>query len=142
MRQKMAMITLGVADMARAISFYEKGLGWKRSSASTKNLIVYSLGGIGIALYPRKLLAKDATVGEAGNGFSGITFSHNTKNEAEVDAILAEAVKAGATLVKPAQKVFWGGYSGYFKDPDGHLIEVAFNPFWKLDANGNVLLPP
>jgi uncharacterized protein len=141
MRQKMAMITLGVADMARATSFYESGLGWKRSSVSTKNLIVYPLGGIGIALYPRKMLAADATVDEAGSGFSGVTFSHNTKTEAEVDAVLAEVVKAGATLVKPAQKVFWGGYSGYFKDPDGHLIEVAYNPFWKLDLDGNVLLP-
>ena len=142
MRQKITMITLGVADIARAIHFYESGLGWKRSPASTKDLIVYSLGGIGIALYPRKMLAKDATVDEEGSGFSGVTFSHNTINEVEVDAVLAEAVKAGATLVKPAQKVFWGGYSGYFKDPDGHLIEVAYNPFWKIDADGNVLLPP
>ncbi len=141
MRQKMSLITLGVSDMARAVSFYESGLGWKRSPASTKNLIVYSVGGIGVALYPRKMLAEDATVDVEGSGFSGVTLSHNTKNEAEVDAVLAEAVKAGATLVKPAQKVFWGGYSGYFKDPDGHLIEVAYNPFWKIDADGNVLLP-
>ncbi len=140
-RQKIAMITLGVADIDRAVSFYERGLGWKRSPASTKNLIVYSLGGIGIALYPRKMLAEDATVDEEGGGFSGVTLSHNTKNEAEVDAVLLEAVKAGATLVKPAQKVFWGGYSGYFKDPDGYLIEVAYNPLWKIDADGNVLLP-
>ncbi len=142
MRQKMAILTLGVADMDRAIDFYERGLSWKRSSASTKNLIVYSLGGIGLALYPRKLLAKDATVEETGSGFSGVTLSHIAKNEAEVDAILEEAVKAGATLVKPAQKVFWGGYSGYFKDPDGYLFEVAYNPFWKLDADGNVIFPP
>ncbi len=141
MRQKIAMITLGVADLDRAVNFYERGLGWKRSAASTKNLIVYSLAGIGIALYPRKMLAEDATVDEEGSGFSGVTLSHNTKSEAEVDTVLAEAVKAGATLVKPAQKVFWGGYSGYFKDPDGHLIEVAYNPFWKIDADGNVLLP-
>ncbi len=141
MRQKMSLITLGVSDLARAVSFYESGLGWKRSPASTKNLIVYFLGGTGIALYPRKMLAEDATVDEAGSGCSGVTLSHNTKNEVEVDNVLAEAVKAGATLVKPAQKVFWGGYSGYFKDPDGHLIEVVYNPFWKIDAEGNVLLP-
>lgn len=142
MRQKISIITLGVADMSKAINFYESGLGWKRSSASTENLIVYSLGGIGIALYLRKMLAEDVTVDGVGSGFSGVTFSHNTKSEAEVDAVLTEAVKAGATLVKPAQKVFWGGYSGYFKDPDGHLFEVAYNPLWKIDAEGNVLLPP
>ncbi len=142
MRQKLTMITLGVVDLDRAVNFYEQGLGWKRSAASTKNLIVYSLGGIGLALYPKKLLAQDATIDEVGSGFQGVTFSYNAKNEAEADAVLAEAVKAGATLIKPAQKVLWGGYSGYFKDPDGHLIEVAYNPFWKRDDQGNVMLPP
>lgn len=92
-------------------------------------------------MYPRKLLAEDATVDAAGSGFSGVTFSYGAKNEAEVDEVLAEVGKLGATVVKPAQKVFWGGYSGYFKDPDGHLIEVAYNPFWKLDKNGNFKIP-
>jgi uncharacterized glyoxalase superfamily protein PhnB len=76
-----------------------------------------------------------------GSGFSGITLSHNTKSEKEVDEVLKEVERLGATIVKPAQKVFWGGYSGYFKDPDGHLIEVAFNPFWGLDRNDNIILP-
>ncbi len=142
MRQKLTLITFGVTDLDRAVEFYEKGLGWKRSLLSNPNLIVFSLGGINLALYSRKMLAEDATVNEAGSGFSGVTVSLNAKNEAEVDTVLAEAVKAGGTLVKPAQKVFWGGYSGYFKDPDGHLIEVAYNPFWKLDAEGNVLMTP
>ncbi|MCW4028681.1 MAG: VOC family protein [Candidatus Bathyarchaeota archaeon] len=142
MRQKLTLVTLGVADLDRAVDFYEKGLGWKRSSVSTPNLAVFSLGGIGLALYSRKSLAEDATVDEAGSGFSGITLSLNAVNEAEVDAVLSEAVRAGGMLVKPAQKVFWGGYSGYFKDPDGHLLEVAYNPFWKLDAEGNVVLEP
>ncbi len=142
MRQKLTLITLGVADLVRALDFYEKGLKWKKSSASTENLILFDLGGFELALYPRKLLAEDATVPEAGSGFSGITLSYNAKNEAEVDEVLSEVRKLGATVVKPAQKVFWGGYSGYFKDPDGHLIEVAYNPFWALDEDGNVKLPP
>ena len=142
MRQKLTLITLGVEDLERALGFYEKGLGWKRSSASTENLICFNLDGVTLALYPRKLLAEDATIPEAGSGFSGITLSHNAKNEAEVDAVLAEVKKIGATVVKPAQKVFWGGYSGYFKDLDGHLIEVAYNPFWSMDEDGNLKLPP
>ena len=94
-----------------------------------------------LALYPKHLLAEDATVSAEGSGFTGITIAHNAKSEKEVDEVLAEVEKLGATIVKPAQKVFWGGYSGYFKDPDGYLFEVAFNPFWKLDADGNVILP-
>jgi uncharacterized protein len=108
---------------------------------STGDLVLFSLGEMVLALYPRRLLAEDATVEAAGSGFSGITLSHLAKSEAEVEAVLAEVAKLGATVVKPAQKVFWGGYSGYFKDLDGHLIEVAFNPFWELDENGNLKQP-
>ncbi|WP_423149428.1 VOC family protein [Rubrolithibacter danxiaensis] len=137
MRQKLNLITLGVDDFERAINFYEKGLGWKKSSVSMDDLAVFPLGGIALALYPRKLLAEDALVDEKGNGFSGITLAYNTKSEEEVDQVLALVEKLGATVVKPAQKVFWGGYSGYFKDPDRHLFEVAYNPFWELDENDN-----
>jgi uncharacterized protein len=141
MRQKLTLITLGVADLDRAVNFYEKGLGWKKSALSTGDLVLFSLGEMLLALYPRQLLAEDATVEAAGSGFSGVTLSHLAKSEAEVEAVLAEVAKLGATVVKPAQKVFWGGYSGYFKDLDGHLIEVAFNPFWELDENGNLKQP-
>lgn len=142
MRQKLTLITFGVTDLAKAVNFYEKGLAWKRSSGSTENLVLFDLGGVGLALYSRKLLAEDANVSETGSGFSGITLSYNAKNEAEVDQVLSEVSKLGATIVKPAQKVFWGGYSGYFKDFDGHLIEVAYNPFWELDEKGNLKIPP
>ena len=142
MRQKLTLITLGVEDLSRAVDFYENGLAWKKSSGSTENLALFDLGGYGLALFPRKLLAEDATVPEAGSGFKGVTLSYNAKSEVEVDQVLSEASKHGAVIVKPAQKVFWGGYSGYFKDPDGHLIEVAYNPFWELTEEGNLKIPP
>jgi hypothetical protein len=102
---------------------------------------LFPLGGIVLSLYPRKLLADDATVKDEATGFSGITLAYNAKSEKEVEEVLEHVKKLGATIVKPAQKVFWGGYSGYFKDLDGHLFEVAFNPFWKLDTNDNLDLP-
>jgi len=141
MRQKLNLITLGVSDFARAVAFYENGLGWEKSSASMEGFALFPLGGIVLALHPRKDLAADATVHEEGSGFSGITLSFNAKSEQEVNEVLEEVIKCGGILVKPAQKVFWGGYSGYFKDPDGHLIEVAYNPFWPQDENDNVVLP-
>lgn len=141
MRQKLNLITLGVQDFAKAVAFYEQGLGWKRSSASQDDLVLFPLGGIVLALYPRKLLADDATVQDTSAGFAGLTLSYNAKSEQEVNDVLKEVEKLGATIVKPAQKVFWGGFSGYFKDLDGHLIEVAYNPFWQLDQNDNLDLP-
>ncbi|MBA4057470.1 MAG: glyoxalase [Marivirga sp.] len=141
MRQKLNLITLGVNDFQKSIDFYEKGLGWKRSSASVEELALFPLGGIVLALHPRAALAEDATVPPVGSGFSGLTISYNAKSEKEVDEVLNKVKTIGATIVKPAQKVYWGGYSGYFKDPDGHLFEVAYNPFWELDENDNIKLP-
>ena len=141
MRQKLALITLGVTDLEKAVNFYEKGLNWKKSALSTGDLVLFSLGGIELALYPRKLLAEDATVDDSSSGFSGVTLSYLAKSETEVEEVLAEVKKLGATIVKRAQKVFWGGYSGYFKDLDGHLIEVAYNPFWELNENGDLKQP-
>ena len=141
MRQKLTLITLGVADVEKTVYFYEKTLGWKKSSVSTDDLAVFPLGGFALALYPRNLLAQDAAVSAEGSGFSGVTLSFNAKSKEEVDEVLAEVKKLGAVVVKPAQSVFWGGYSGYFKDPDGHLIEVAYNPFWQLNENGDLVLP-
>lgn len=141
MRQKLNLITLGVKDFTKAVGFYEKGLGWKKSSASQDDLALFPLGGIVLALYPRERLAEDAASKDTPGNFPGITLSYNAKNEKEVDSVLKEVKQLGAVIVKPAQKVFWGGYSGYFKDLDGHLIEVAYNPFWELDQNDNVALP-
>ncbi|MGN6267544.1 MAG: VOC family protein [Ginsengibacter sp.] len=140
MRQKLSLITLGTDDFQKSLDFYEKGLGWKRSDKSMDNLALFDLGGIILALHPRHELADDTTLTYQPTTFSGLTISHNTKSEKEVDDILEQVAKLGATIVKPAQKVYWGGYSGYFKDLDGYLFEVAYNPFWELDENDNVKL--
>jgi catechol 2,3-dioxygenase-like lactoylglutathione lyase family enzyme len=140
MRQKLNLITLGVSDFKRSLDFYEKGLGWKKSKSSMDDLALFPLGGMILALYPKHLLAEDATVSPEGSGFPGIALSHNARSEKEVEDVLNEVKALGATIVKPAQKVFWGGYSGYFKDPDGYLFEVAFNPFWELDDQDNLKL--
>ncbi len=138
MDPKINIITLGVNDLDVASSFYEKGLGWKRSKASQGDIVFLKLNGVVLSLYPRILLAADATLSPEGSGFTGITLAYNTNSEAEVDDILDHVKKCGGSIVKPAQKAFWGGYSGYFKDPDGHLFEVAYNPFFGFDAFGNL----
>ena len=140
MRQKLNLITLGVEDFEKSLNFYEKGLGWKKSDKSMDQLALFPLGGITLALYPRQELADDTTLKFQPAEFPGLTLSYNAKSEQEVDEVLNTVGKLGATIIKNAQKVFWGGYSGYFKDLDGHLFEVAFNPFWELDENDNLKL--
>jgi len=122
------MITLGVRDLQQSIEFYEK-LGFPRME-SPPSVAFFTLHGTWLGLYGHDALAEDATVSPEGSGFAGFTMSHNVAFAAEVDELLEQAVAAGAELVKPAQKVFWGGYHGYFKDPDGHLWEIAHNPFF------------
>ena len=130
MNPRISMITLGVKDLARSVKFYEKGLGFPRME-SEPEVAFFTLNGSWLGLYDHDALADDATVPAEGSGFRGVTLAYNVSSEDEVDTVLAQAVTAGATLVKPGQKVFWGGYSGYFSDPDGHLWEVAYNPyFW------------
>jgi len=140
MRQKLNLITLGVDNFQQSVDFYEKGLGWKKSDKSMDELVLFDLGGIILALHPRQELADDTTLPYQPSAFSGLTLSHNTRSEKEVDDILAHVAALGAIIVKPAQKVYWGGYSGYFKDLDGHLFEVAYNPFWEQDEQGNIKL--
>lgn len=129
MKPRIGMITLAVRDLAASISFYQDGLGFPRMESPSKNAF-FTLDGTWLSLYERASLAADASISQEGSGFEGFSLSHNVSSEAKVDAVFAEAIAAGATQVKLPQKVFWGGYSGYFKDPDGHLWEVAHNPFF------------
>ncbi len=140
MEQRLTLITLGVRDLAKSAAFFER-LGWKRSCASLKSVRFYQCGSIALSLYPRSALAADAGVADDGHGFSGITLAHNGRSKTDVDQIMKEAAAAGATIIKPAQDAIWGGYSGYFRDLDGHLWEVAWNPGFPLDEQGAVSLP-
>ncbi|CAI9401455.1 hypothetical protein ANOBCDAF_00702 [Pleomorphomonas sp. T1.2MG-36] len=134
-----SIIALGVADLGRSRAFYE-ALGFEVGPGSGEHIVFFQLGGLVFSLYPRALLAEDAEVENDGQGFDGMTLAHNYPSEAAVDAAMAHALASGATLKKKPQKVFWGGYSGYFADPDGHLWEVAHNPFVKVDDRGIVTL--
>jgi catechol 2,3-dioxygenase-like lactoylglutathione lyase family enzyme len=138
---RLTVVTLGVQDLARARAFYCHGLGFRASKASNESIVFLDAGGVVLALYRRKLLADDANVSE-GSGFGGVTLAHNVRSTDEVDAAFERAKTAGATVLKAPHAAFWGGYSGYFADPDGHPWEVAHNPHWKLDASGRVVLPP
>ena len=131
MKPRISMITLGVRDLAASTDFYEKGLGFPRME-SPPDVVFFTLDGTWLGLYGREALAEDATVSPDGSGFEAFTLSHNVASKQDVDEVVTQAVAAGATLVKKPQKVFWGGYSGYFSDPDGHLWEVAHNPFFRI----------
>lgn len=145
MKLHLSTVTLGVADLARSRAFYEQGLGLAPSSASQGDIRFYQCGFMVLALYPRQALADDAClpedrVGRAGL-FDGVTLACNCASRAEVDELMARAAAAGAHIAKPAQEAFWGGYSGYFEDPDGHLWEAVNVPFFELGPEGNLILP-
>lgn len=140
MEPRLNIITLGVRDLEKAVAFYRDGLGWPLSSASVGDFAIFKLStGTALALYPRQLLAADANLKDSG-GFGGITLAQNVADKKTVDRVLAQAVQAGGALLKPAQAAEWGGYSGYFADPDGHPWEVAWNPFFVLE-DGRLVLP-
>lgn len=140
MEPRLNIITLGVRDLERAVSFYRDGLGWPQSSASVGQFAIFNLStGTALALYPRHLLAADACVKDEG-GFGGITLAQNVSDKETVDLVLLQAVEAGGVLLKAARDAEWGGYSGYFADPDGHPWEVAWNPFFIM-ADGRLQLP-
>ena len=132
MEPRISIITLGVSNLQRSTAFYRDGLGLPLSDNSAEGVSFFELRGTWLGLYPREALAEDATVPAAGSGFPGITLAHNVASKQQVDALLKEAEAAGAKIVKPAQDVFWGGYSGYFADPDGYLWEVAWNPHFEI----------
>ena len=134
MKPRISLITLGVDDLERALRFYRDGLGLKTEGIigtefENGAVVFFELsGGLRLALWPRKSIAADSGLGLAVAAPGNVTLAHNVSSEAEVDAVMAEAVAAGARVVKAAEKTFYGGYAGYFHDPDGHVWEVAFNP--------------
>ena len=131
MEPRISIITLGVTDLPRSVAFYRDGLGLPLFDENTESIAFFQNRGTWLALYPRESLAADGGISAEGSGFSGVTLAHNVRSREEVDALLEVAMAAGATLVKPAEDTFWGGYSGYFADPEGYLWEVAWNPhFW------------
>jgi len=135
------MITLGVADLGRAKAFYENVVGWK-AAPGPPEIAFFDLGGLVFSLYPLADLAKDrnATLDDSAAAATtqGFALAHNARSKAEVDSIFAHLKEKGATIIKPPEEVFWGGYSGYFSDPDGHAWEVAYNPHWTIGEDGRV----
>jgi uncharacterized protein len=140
MEQRLNLVTLGVTDVARARAFYAR-LGWRESDRDNASIAFFQLNGFVLALYGRTALAADARLADAGPGFGGITLAYNVRERDEVEAVLAAAQAAGGCIVKPAQTAVWGGYSGYFTDPDGHPWEVAWNPGFSILPDGTLRLP-
>jgi catechol 2,3-dioxygenase-like lactoylglutathione lyase family enzyme len=138
MEQRVSVITLGVADLQRARAFYD-ALGWSSGAALEDDVVFFQAGGLVVALWSRERLAEDSAVSDPG-GWGGITLAHNVGSPQEVDAVIAQARDAGATIGRFGAETFWGGYSGVFIDPDGHPWEVAHNPGWTLNEDGSVSL--
>jgi catechol 2,3-dioxygenase-like lactoylglutathione lyase family enzyme len=140
-KARITLVTLGVTDLKASTAFYER-LGWRRSrTAGDESVAFFALDNVVLALSSRASLAEDAGLQNTVPGFGGFTLAINVASEAEVEGALGEAARAGARILKPGQKVFWGGFTGYFADPDGHPWEVAFNPFFPLNEQGLVVLP-
>ncbi len=129
MQPRISMVSLGVADLALATQFYQVGLGLPRLKPYQDTITFFNLNGTWLGLYPWDKLAEDAGVDSQGTGYRGMALAHNLPSKAAVDALMQQTIEAGGTLIKPPQEVFWGGYSGYFADLDGHLWELAYNPF-------------
>ena len=139
MEQRVSLITLGVRDLGRARAFYE-ALGWKTNAAPDDDVVFFQAGGMIVSLWGRDRLAEDTGVKDSG-GWGGITPAYNARSPEEVDAVLEEAERAGATIAREGAPTFWGGYSGVFLDPEGHAWEVAHNPHWGFADDGSIVLP-
>ena len=140
MNQHLHLVTLGVRDFETSKKFYIEILGWKPSSNSNDDIAFFQAGGIILSIYQREKLAEDALIDPEGRGFAGFTLAYNAQSEAEVDEIIGGLKAKGVKILKEPQKVFWGGYSSYFADPNGYCWEVAYNPFFPFDENGNLKL--
>jgi uncharacterized protein len=138
MEQRVSLVTLGVRDLARARRFYE-AVGWRTNAGPDDDVVFFQAGCMILALWGREQLAEDSAVEDAG-GWGGVALAQNVRSPAEVDALLAEAEAAGATIRRPGAATFWGGYSGAFADPEGHVWEVAHNPHWTLAEDGSIRL--
>jgi catechol 2,3-dioxygenase-like lactoylglutathione lyase family enzyme len=138
MEQRVSLVTLGVADLARARAFYE-ALGWHSDSSPENDVVFFQAGGMVVSLWSRTSLAEDSGVADSG-GWGGVTLAYNVRSPEEVDAVVEEARAAGARIAREPAKTFWGGYSGVFVDPEGHPWEVAHNPFWRVADDGSVSL--
>jgi len=139
MNQHLHIITLGVRDLEKSKKFYAETLGWKIARPQ-EGIAFFQAGGVVLALFPREELAKDALVNTEGDDFTGFTLAYNAQSESEVDEIIRELKSKGVKIIKEPQNVFWGGYSSYFADPDDNRWEVAYNPFFPFDENGNLKL--
>jgi uncharacterized protein len=139
MEQRVSLITLGISDLDRSKKFYE-ALGWQTGAAPDDDVAFFQAGGMVFALWDRAKLAEDSAVTDSG-GWGGITVAYNTRSQEEVDEVIEEARKAGATIGREPAETFWGGYSGIFIDPDGHPWEIAHHPGWTLEADGALTIP-
>ena len=140
MEQRLTMVTLGVEDLERATAFYEDVVGWK-STPSPDGISFFDLGGVVFSLYPHRDLVKEMNGVDDGTHnthYQGFALAHNARSKEEVDSIFSRLRARGAAIIKEAEEAFWGGYSGYFSDPDGHLWEVAYNPYWVIGEDGRV----
>lgn len=138
--QRVTLITLGVADLERAKAFYD-ALGWEVTREMPGEVVFYQINGMALGFFGLDALAKDQGRPDAKLGTGAMTLAQNFNTDTEVDSAYQKAINAGATALKAPEKVFWGGYSGYYADPDGHVWEVAHNPFWPLNDDGSLTLP-